>query len=336
MRRRSAVLLSSGILLAFGGPVLPVPGAEKPAHASGVYRDPVCGFVLEPPVFPEPKKARGDVLVFQKCAPREREAYSHNLQVQVRFPGSTRQVYRKDTLAQLEKSRCTVASDKDLKVSGKDALLMEYEGTEQGRKLRYLSLAVFEEGRILRVTCTAGVDVFPGYEQAFRDALRSVTMGREPASPSPTAYVNPQYGFSLEPPAFPEGVKGEINLFVVYAPPRNGFSSSLCVQAQFFGRTREQYRESGLAEFKRAGIAVVSDKDLTVSGKDAILIEYEDGASVQGQRFHCLALAVFQEGRVLVTTCTAPAGEFQGFEKTFRASLESFRLEGALSGSAMP
>lgn len=61
----------------------------------------------------------------------------------------------------------------DRNVSGREALIFEYEGSPEGEALRFLALAVFDLDRVFLVTCAASSDMFPNYEKEFRACIES-------------------------------------------------------------------------------------------------------------------------------------------------------------------
>lgn len=140
----------------------------------------------------------------------------------------------------------------------------------------------------------------------------------------PSTYVNGQYGFSLTPPRFPDVEKRVATVFQASAAPVDGAEANLNVQVQPMNMDRAQYRALSLKQFQKEGWTVTSDKDLTVSGRDAILWDFEGKCGDEEYRW--LALAVIDKPRVILATCTSLKRHFAGHEKEFRASLESFGM----------
>jgi hypothetical protein len=143
--------------------------------------------------------------------------------------------------------------------------------------------------------------------------------------PAKSSYANAQYGFSMEPPVFPE-VPEDMNIVVALfsAFPKNGFSSNLNVVVQRLKTTADGYAKLTKTEFEALGITVVSEKRLKVSGRDALLLHYK--GKMGGRDLQFLALAVIDADRVFLATCTALDADFNTVEPAFRACLESFRL----------
>lgn len=142
--------------------------------------------------------------------------------------------------------------------------------------------------------------------------------------PGKSLYRDAVNGFSLTPPVFPKVPEGSTaTLAFLMAPPKNNFSSNLNVVIQP-ASTRKDYREANNKGLASQGWEIVSDKDLQVAGHDAMLIEYK---GVMNERnLHWLALAVMDDHRVVLATCTALEEEFQNLEKPFRECLESIQL----------
>ena len=137
-------------------------------------------------------------------------------------------------------------------------------------------------------------------------------------------YADGAYGFSFQPPAFAPSDRGSVMPVMLSGSPENGFSSNVNVMIQNGATTRAAYRKQTLDGMNALGLKVVSDKDLTVSGKDATLMHLE-GAQ-QGRNLQYLLLSVIDAGRVYVVTCTATKEAYPAMEAKFQASLDSFAL----------
>ena len=77
------------------------------------------------------------------------------------------------------------------------------------------------------------------------------------------------------------------------------------------------------------GWKLLSDKEITVSGRDALLIEYEGTMPGQQQMLRFIGLAVCDADKQFTVTATSLKESFGALEKDMRASIESFRLPGA-------
>lgn len=144
-------------------------------------------------------------------------------------------------------------------------------------------------------------------------------------------YTHAAGRFSLVPP---EGwgrsekapKPGEAGILVMFVgPAKGGFAPNLNVLVDPTKSTRERYREENLAELRKAKAKVRSEKELEVSGKPAILLEYTLGAGANRNRHW--TLGVIDEDRTLTVTCTAREKDAAGSRKAFEACLDSFRIE---------
>ena len=153
----------------------------------------------------------------------------------------------------------------------------------------------------------------------------TVWLGAEEPQRTVSTYSDALYGFTIQAPRFPNGPAGShVVPVVLRAPTEGAFSANVNVMVQHVAMTRLAYREATLTGFNQMGWKAISESDLTVSGRDAMLIEYE--GSMGGQAFRWLALAVLDKERVFLVTCTATKDTFAKYEKEFRTCLDSFRL----------
>jgi hypothetical protein len=140
-----------------------------------------------------------------------------------------------------------------------------------------------------------------------------------------STYTDGEYGFSINAPRFPEsGTAATVNRLSLYAPAENGFACNVGVIIHRVAMSRQAYRDLSVRQFEQLGYTVNSEKNLTVSGKDAILFDYE--GTVQGRELRFLGLAVMDTDRVFLVTATAPKASFKKYEPGFRTAIESFRL----------
>jgi hypothetical protein len=77
-------------------------------------------------------------------------------------------------------------------------------------------------------------------------------------------------------------------------------------------------------EFADNNFKLDAKKDTKVSEKPAIRVESH--GEVQGRALHFLSLAVFDEKRVLLVTCTVLEAEWKDREKALVACLDSVRI----------
>jgi len=138
--------------------------------ASPDYTSEVYGFALTPPAFPKAQSGAAVAAIFF-AAPEA--SFSANVNVAVQMQSVGLDAYRQTTLAEMEKASLTVNSQSALRISGRDALRIDYEGNLQSRKMRWLALAVLEKDHVLLVTCTALKENFEHYEKDFHACLDS-------------------------------------------------------------------------------------------------------------------------------------------------------------------
>lgn len=141
----------------------------------------------------------------------------------------------------------------------------------------------------------------------------------------PSTFVDGQYGYTLTTPRY-AAIKPNPSTMTAtfYAPVEDSFAANIGVMIQQVRMTREEYRKISLDGFKQANYKVNTERDRKVSGKDAILWDYE--GPLQGRDYRYLALAVIGADRVYLVTGTAPKESFSKYEREFRACLDSFRL----------
>ena len=139
-----------------------------------------------------------------------------------------------------------------------------------------------------------------------------------------TVYKDARYGFSIEAPAFAAAEAASVTPVMFFAAPENGFAANVNVSVQTTPMTAKEYAELSREQFQQMKFEVVSEKELKVSGRDALLWDYRGRA--QGLDLHWLALAVADKGRVFLVTATSTADAFPKHEKAFHAALRTFSL----------
>lgn len=147
-------------------------------------------------------------------------------------------------------------------------------------------------------------------------------------------YRDATYGFSIEPlePPAPktQAVAIQTQRLIMLLPPEKGFSSNINVMILPQETTRDAYIDVSKKELEALSATLLAEESLTVTGRDAVLLEYE--MELSGRELHFLALSVIETDRVLLITCTAPKATFAKYEANFRKSLKSFLLEPRISG----
>ena len=147
---------------------------------------------------------------------------------------------------------------------------------------------------------------------------------RQDNAARPSVYSNGAYGFSIQPPTFPRAAKNSVlQSAMFFAPAKDGFAPNLNVMVQEVKMSLDEYCTLSKGQFKQAGFKVLAETRKKVSGRDAVLWEYE--GELQGRSMKWTALAVADTDRVYLATGTAPADD-DALWKEFKASLESFKL----------
>jgi hypothetical protein len=175
MKSICKVLLPAAIGLAFiGAAAAPQTG---PAYGprpigGGVYVDPSNGFSMGVPAFTGRNAERSVVVWFQ--APPQ-DGFASNVNVLIDPVKTTRAAYVQDFILALQRSnpQADKRSMKELKISGRDAEILEYDASMGGRRLRFLQLLVVDDEAAYVVTCTSPAATFPTYETEFHKCLDS-------------------------------------------------------------------------------------------------------------------------------------------------------------------
>lgn len=158
--------ISIGLLLAAAALALPARDPKPSVYTDGTY-----GFSIQAPAFPKaPASASVSLAIFS--APAE-DGFGSNMNVVVQNVAVTLDEYREASLGQFKTAGMKVNSETRSKISGHDAVVWDYEGTLQGRELRWLAAVIGTKDRIFLVTCTALKKHFQKNEKEFRKSLES-------------------------------------------------------------------------------------------------------------------------------------------------------------------
>ncbi len=141
---------------------------------AAVFTDSRNGYSFQPPLFPMPPKDSQFTAVVL-LAPAQ-DGFSSNVNVTIQTVSMTLEEYCKLSADQFKAAGFKVNSESRKKVAGKDAVLWDYEGRQQGRDLRWLALAVIRKESILLATCTALKGRFEKLEKEFKACLDSLTV----------------------------------------------------------------------------------------------------------------------------------------------------------------
>lgn len=151
-------------------------------------------------------------------------------------------------------------------------------------------------------------------------------LARNPAAAKPSAYTDGRYNFTITPPAYPKGEPNTAGMSAsFFAPGKKGFASNLGITIQNVAMSAKDYAELSTGQFKEAGFKVLSQTDRKVSGRDAVLWEYEAKTATHELSFY--GLAVCDKERVFLITATAPKADWETLGPEFKAALDSFKLE---------
>jgi hypothetical protein len=151
-------------------------------------------------------------------------------------------------------------------------------------------------------------------------------LARPARAAAPSSYSNGVYGFSITPPAYPRVEKDSgTQTAMFFAPGKNNFAGNLGIMVQTVKMTLEDYVKLSRDQFEKGGLKVGTEAKMKVSGRDAVLWEYE-GAS-QGRKLKFMALAVVDADRVFLVTGTSTQDDYEALSKEFRASIDSFKIQ---------
>lgn len=138
----------------------------------GTYVDQTHGFTIDLPKFPKAEPGTSTTILISTAPPVE--GFASNITIIVQEIAHTRAEYMTLSKGQFEQHGLTVDSEKELRVSDKEAVLWEYHGTVQGRTLRWMALAVMANERVYLATCTATESEYPKLKASFARSLSSV------------------------------------------------------------------------------------------------------------------------------------------------------------------
>ncbi len=148
---------------------------QKPGTKRSNYSDETYGVALDAPQFPGADSKKAGVAISLTGPPVG--GFASNINVTINPIATTLKAFTDVTVAECKRLNLTINSQKAIKVSGKDALEIDYEGTlnvmNGAKKLRFLALSVIDKDRVLVLTCTALPEEFAKAEPEFRACLAS-------------------------------------------------------------------------------------------------------------------------------------------------------------------
>jgi hypothetical protein len=164
------------------------------------------------------------------------------------------------------------------------------------------------------IKTTIAILLLAGTAWAFQKAVKRST------------FVDTTYGFTIDTPKFP-GTKPTTpgTVLIVTGPADDGFTPNMNVTIQATSTTAKAYRDLSVGQFKSLKLKLNSERQLKVSGRDAVELDYE-GALGGTKILRFLSMAVIDKDRVILITCTTAPEGFAAVEAEFRASLKSFKL----------
>ena len=130
------------------------------------------GFTIETPKFPGVDSTTAGTALIVAAPPSN--GFAANMNIAIQPTKTTAKAYRDLSVGELEKFKLKLNSERQMKVSGLDAVVIDYQGSIQGQKpLHFLSMAVIDKDRVLLVTYTASVEGFEALEPEFRASMES-------------------------------------------------------------------------------------------------------------------------------------------------------------------
>ncbi|MHB1562370.1 MAG: hypothetical protein ACYC61_33435 [Isosphaeraceae bacterium] len=150
-------------------------GFQKGSEKRSTFRDNIHGFSIELPKFPgSAPNAQGVVLIASGPSTGK---FSPNVNVMVQGVKTTARAYTDLSLGQMKQLGMKIHSQKTKKVSGRDAIELDYEGSVNGSPdLRFLSLSMIDKDRVIVVTCTVPPDDFAAGEAEYRACIDSLKL----------------------------------------------------------------------------------------------------------------------------------------------------------------
>jgi len=150
-------------------------------------------------------------------------------------------------------------------------------------------------------------------------------LARPGRAAAPSSYTNGAYGFSLVPPTFAKADPDSgVQAAMFFAPGKNGFAGNLGVMVQTVKMTLDDYVALSRDQFDKSGIKISAETKRKVSGREAVLWEYEGAA--KDRKLKWMAMAVVDGDRVFLITGTSTRDDYDALSQEFKASLDSFKI----------
>ncbi|MEZ0228993.1 MAG: hypothetical protein ACAI25_10240, partial [Planctomycetota bacterium] len=312
-RRRAAV---AGLLVLGLGVI-----ARAETKTAATYHDASWGFSLDVPAF-DGVEASGRLAEFIEIG-RRGEARTL-LRVIARKP-TTAKAERDHLVAGFAKPGHRLVSEKTSKIGEREAVIVEYEGKDQGADARFTTTIVVDKACTLLLTCQSAAASREANEKALRDAVESLSFVASAPVGAGTRYRHEGLGFSIVPPAFARrtidepsaifvGGAGDQKTRVVVTLRKNTYASAKAL------------RDFIVPAYEKTGAKVGAERTTTVGGRDALELDLTEKDDRR------LALHVLAAEAVYVVAAYCPASDFAAREGHLRAALASFRLDRVESG----
>lgn len=289
-----------------------------------LYRDKVHAFSIHAPRFMEVQdRMSADTFIAQGAMT--------TFVLTVQGGSWDRKRYREAIRPQLEAAGYKIVKEEERKVSGKEALLLEYTAEMESPKGkvdgRVVDLAIFREAHVLFVRARAPQKVFDGpFGKSLQSALANVKLidigvDTEHKGEEPGVFHDHRYGIRLPIPELPRLKAGVPQCVVEFQGPvvAHGNTSRVVVNVLKAG-SRADYKPS-----PAAGFEVVAKKDIEVAGCPAVEIELK--GSVKGQALHEIKRLVFDKTRTFEIDAWGTEIAWTENEAAFRDSVASFAIE---------
>lgn len=144
---------------------------DKAPEPSATFTDQTYGYTIDAPAFPKAPQGTQVTRVIM-LGPAENR-FASNVNVIVQQVQTSRDQVRDTSLQQFKNLGLTVTSHRNATIAGKDAVIFDSQGKQQGRDLRFLSAAVIDTNRVFVITCTTPQELFDKHKKAFEDCINS-------------------------------------------------------------------------------------------------------------------------------------------------------------------
>ncbi len=293
---------------------------SKPAVA---LRDATWGFSMEVPEF---ESQYGRVAEFTELTGRKPAGLASCLRVSVRKPAPLAAT-RDEFVAAAAGLGQSPVGEKTSTIAGRDAILLELEGTDGGKPCKGIAAIVADPTLHVILHGLSSPEAFGKADGLFRACIESLRIGADESDAAPARYRNETFGFSLAPPAFAKVAPNESE--PVFKANWGKVTLTISLRANQYA-SREKLRDFFASAYPKMNVQVLGDRFTKVSGRDAVLFELAEGDRRR------IALFVLDRFAVYVATASGPAAEVTSREKALRAALDGFALLEPAAAAAPP